>query len=95
MCYTWKQEGLLFGSQPKQMTIAEAVEEISLIHPEIKKHFEVGVVQAWYSDSSSQGEFTFLQPFQLQLINDYLLYPYPKPILNEVCPPIPPLLLCW
>ena len=95
MCYTWKQEGLLFGSQPKQMAIAEAVEEISLIHPEMKKHFEVGAVQAWYSDPTSQGAFAFLQPFQLQLINDYLLYPYPKPIPNEVCPPIPPLLLCW
>ena len=90
MCYTWKQEGLLFGSQPTKMAIAQAVEETSLIHPEMKEHFEVGAVQAWYSDPTSQGAFAFLQPFQLQLINEYLLYPYPKP--NPVlCSPIPPL----
>ena len=34
-------ETLLFGSQPKEMAIAEAVEEISLIHSEMKKNFEV------------------------------------------------------
>ena len=90
MCYTWKEEGLLFGSQPEQMAIAEAVEEVSLIHPEIKNNFEVGAVQAWYSDPTSQGGFALLRPFEIQLINEYLLYPYPKPkcIRN---PPPPPL----
>ena len=95
MCYTWKQEGLLFGSQPKEMAIAKAVEDISLIHPEMKKNFEVGTIQAWYSDPTAQGAFASLQPFQIQLINDYLLYPYPKPdklpkMAAHHPPPLPP-----
>lgn len=90
MCYTWKQEGLLFGSQPEQMAIAEAVEEISFIHPKIKDNFEVGAVQAWYSDPASQGAFAMLRPFEIQLINNYLLYPYPKPKKRAVRPPPPP-----
>lgn len=91
MCYTWKQEGLLFGSQPEQMAIAEAVEEVSRIHSDMKNNFEVGAVQAWYSDPTSQGAFAMLQPFQIQLINDYLLYPYPKPDKNALHPSPPPL----
>ena len=91
MCYTWKQESLLFGSQPEQMAIAEAVEEISYIHPEMKDNFEVGAVQAWYSDPTSQGAFALLRPFEIQMINDYLLYPYPKPKKEAVNPPPPPL----
>ena len=94
MCYTWKQEGLLFGSQPKEMAIAEAVQEISFIHPEVREHFEVGAIQAWYSDPTAQGAFASLLPFQIKLIDDYLLYPYPKPkCVTQIkkFPPPPPL----
>ena len=44
--------------------LAEAVEQIGEIHPEIKKEFEVGAVQAWYDDPSAQGAFCFLKPKQ-------------------------------
>ena len=91
MCYTWKQEALLFGSQPEKLAIAEAVEEVSLIHPDIKKNFEVGAIQAWYSDPTSQGAFALLKPFQIQHINEKLLYPYPKPDEKTPHPSPPPL----
>ena len=64
MCYTWKQEALLFGSQTPDAAISEAVEEVSVIHPQIKENFEVGAIQAWYDDPSSQGAFCFLKPQQ-------------------------------
>ena len=32
-----------------------------------------------------------LRPFEIQLIDDYLLYPYPKPKKEAVNPPPPPL----
>ena len=77
------------------MAIAKAVEDISLIHPEMKKNFKVGTIQAWYSDPTAQGAFASLQPFQIQLIDEYLLHPYPRP--NELPkmaahhhPPLPP-----
>ena len=64
MCYTWKQEALLFGSQSPKDAIAEAVREIEEIHPKIRKYFEVGAVQAWYSDPTSQGAYGLLKPMQ-------------------------------
>ena len=75
MCYTWKQEALLFGSQTSESAIAEAVEEISLIHPNIYDYFEVGAIQAWYDDPSSQGAFCFPKPEEY-LAQQRLYYPY-------------------
>ena len=69
MCYTWKQEALLFGSQSPKQAIEEAIEEISKIHPQIRKEFEVGVVQAWYDDPAAQGGFCMLEPLQHLAIN--------------------------
>ncbi len=78
MCYTWKQEALLFGSQSSKDAIAEAVREIEEIHPEIVDYFEVGAVQAWYSDPTSQGAFGLLKPMQY-LATEYLM---DKPLLS-------------
>lgn len=64
MVYNWMEDALLYGSQTHMEAISSAVEEISKIHPEIKEEFEVGVVQAWYSDSSSQGAFAGLKPYE-------------------------------
>ena len=75
MCYTWKQEALLFGSQNSQDAIAEAVKEISMIHPQIYENFEVGEVQAWYNDPASQGAFCFPKPREY-MAQEILYKPY-------------------
>lgn len=76
LCYTWKNEALSFGSQPPENAIAEAVEEIAEIHPEIKKEFEVGAVQAWYDDPAAQGAFCFLNPEQYIAVKELMNHPY-------------------
>lgn len=75
MCYTWGNEALMFGAQTHQNAISEAVREISRIHPEMKDNFEVGAVQAWYSDPASQGAYAVLKPDQYLNISK-LMYPY-------------------
>ncbi|CAG2254154.1 unnamed protein product [Mytilus edulis] len=62
--YTWEQDALIFGSQTKSEAIESAVREVSKIHPEISKQFEVGMVQAWFSDDAAQGAYACLLPFQ-------------------------------
>jgi monoamine oxidase len=64
MIYTWKSEALLFGSHSEQNAIAEVVEQVSEIHPQIKEEFEVGVMQSWYTDPTAQGAFCILKPDQ-------------------------------
>ena len=76
LVYTWKQEALLFGSQSEASAVKEAVEEISAIHPEIKDEFEVGAMQAWYSDHSAQGAFALLKPQEYKEIKFLMFKPY-------------------
>ena len=75
MCYTWGNEALMFGSQSHQNAIAQAIRQVSQIHPKIKDNFEVGAVQAWYSDPSSQGAYAVLKPDQYINICK-LMYPH-------------------
>ncbi|XP_053376961.1 L-amino acid oxidase-like [Mercenaria mercenaria] len=64
LVYTWQANALKYGSQPKDMAICSAVHDISKINPEIKHEFEVGTVQAWYSDPTSEGAFANLKPYE-------------------------------
>ncbi len=75
LCYTWKSEALFFGSLPPRDAVEEAVSEIAEIHPQIKETYEVGAVQAWYSDSSSQGAYALLKPGQYNNIL-FLMLPW-------------------
>ena len=64
LVYTLGQDALAFGAETKQSALSNAIKEISKIHPEILTEFEVGNIQAWYSDPSSQGAFALLKPFE-------------------------------
>ena len=75
MCYTWKQEALLFGSLPPKLAILEAVEQLTEIHPEIEKQFDHGAIQAWYNEPSAQGAYALLKPNQYEHVK-WLMYPW-------------------
>ena len=73
--YTWKHDALMFGSQPKDQAIASAVKQLSHLHPEIEKEFEVGDVEAWYNDPYAQGAFAALEPFEYMKAMETLVTP--------------------
>ena len=64
LVYTWGRDALTFGAQTKESALSSAIKEISKIHPEIVTEFEVGNIQAWFSDPSSQGAYAQLKPFE-------------------------------
>ena len=87
--YTWNKEALLFGSQPEDEAITEALRELQIIYRDLGDHetaskvtesFEAGAVQAWYSDPSSQGAFAHLLPYSYMQHIRTLLEP------NEIRP---------
>ena len=77
LCYTWKAEALLFGSLSSAGAIQEALREIAEIHDRetVEEEFEVGAVQAWYSDPAAQGAYALLKPDQFKKVG-YLYYPW-------------------
>jgi len=76
MCYTWKGEALAFAAFKPHIAIQEAVRQLEEIHPEIKEQFEVGVVQAWSNEPSTQGAYALLKPHQYRNVRTLMVYPY-------------------
>ncbi|KAH3873739.1 L-amino-acid oxidase BmooLAAO-I-like isoform X1 [Dreissena polymorpha] len=64
LVYTWDKDALAFGSQSHEDAIQSAVNEISKIHPEMKREVELGNVQAWYSDPATLGAYASLKPHE-------------------------------
>ena len=68
LIYTWKSEALIFGSLTKDQVEQEAIEQISVIHPNIKDQVKDCVVHAWYNQPSYQGAFGLLKTTQFDNI---------------------------
>ncbi|CAI8024236.1 hypothetical protein GBAR_LOCUS14095 [Geodia barretti] len=60
LVYTWKSEALLFGALTPELAVAEAVDQIAEIHPQIRGQFEFGAIKAWYNDPAEQGAYALL-----------------------------------
>lgn len=89
--YSWRQNMHTLFADTEEMAITKAVECVSKVHPEVKENFEVGFVQAWHSENSSQGAFPLPIPGQTELISETFLYPYPNykvgPSIKVPAPP--------
>ena len=77
LCYTWKSEALMFGSLKKPIAIAEAIQQIAEIHPEIIEESDAAKaeIQAWYNEPSAQGAYALLKPQQFHNVR-WLMYPW-------------------
>ena len=75
MTYCYKDDALHFDSRTEEDAIAEAVEQVSTIHPEIKESFETGVVQSWGNEPSTQGGFCMFISKQ-HLAQEIFFYPH-------------------
>ena len=75
LCYTWKQEALLFGSLKPEVAIHKAVEQLSEIHPEVKEQFDFGAIEVWYNEPAAQGAYALLKPHQFENVR-WLMYPW-------------------
>ena len=75
LCYTWKQEALMFGALEPEVAILEAVEQLSEIHPKMEKEYNFGAIEAWYNEPSAQGAYALLKPNQFESVH-WLMYPW-------------------
>ena len=48
--YTWSEDAQRWGSLSPQDRVSEAVEQLSLIHPQILTEFEAGASYMWHED---------------------------------------------
>jgi monoamine oxidase len=73
--YTWGQDALQWGAMDPEQRVTEALDDVSRIHPEIRREFEVGASHAWYSDRWARGAFALFAPEQQTTLQDAILEP--------------------
>ena len=75
LVYTWKSEALLFGALTPELAVAEAVDQIAEVHPQIHSEFVRGKIKSWYNEPAQQGAFAHLKPRQERNVR-WLMYPW-------------------
>lgn len=71
--YTWAEDAQRWGSLSPPDRIAQALENIELIHPQARREFEVGTSVMWHDDEFAGGAFAMFDAGQqTYLYNDII-----------------------
>jgi monoamine oxidase len=73
--YTWSEDAQRWGSLAPADRIAQALENLAQIHPQITLEFEVGASQMWHDDEFAGGAFALFDPGQQTLLHDHIVAP--------------------
>jgi len=73
--YTWSEDAQRWGSLKPDDRIAQALDDVAEIHPQITKEFEVGASWMWHDDEFAGGAFALFDPGQQTLLHDEIVKP--------------------
>jgi monoamine oxidase len=62
--YTWGQDALRWDAMDDETRVEEALDDVSQLHPWIRREVEVGCSHAWYDDRWARGAFALFTPGQ-------------------------------
>ena len=73
--YTWAEVAQRWGSLAPQDRLAQALENIQLIHPQILEEYEGGTSKMWHNDEYACGDFTLFDPGQQTSLHEHIIAP--------------------
>ncbi len=73
--YTWSEDAQRWGSLAHYDRIAQALEDVAQIHPQVLDEFEVGASHMWHDDEFAGGAFALFEPGQQSLLYDEIISP--------------------
>lgn len=73
--YTWSEDAQRWGSLPPYERIQQALENVAVIHPQIREEFEAGASHMWHDDPYAGGAFALFDPGQQILLHDEIVKP--------------------
>ncbi|MEW6179775.1 MAG: flavin monoamine oxidase family protein [Chloroflexota bacterium] len=73
--YTWGEDAQRWGSLPEEERLRQSLENLSIIHPEAEKEFEVGSSYMWHDDEFAGGAFALFDPGQQTLLYNHIRKP--------------------
>jgi monoamine oxidase len=73
--YTWSEDAQRWGSLSPEDRIDQALENVSVIHPQAIAEFEVGASKMWHDDEFAGGAFAMFDPTQQTLLHQAIVEP--------------------
>jgi len=73
--YTWSEDAQRWGSLSPDERIVQALENVAVIHPQIRDEFEVGTSKMWHDDPYAGGAFALFEPQQQTLLYEHIVAP--------------------
>jgi len=73
--YTWSEDAQRWGSLAPEERIVQALENVAVIHPQIREEFEVGTSKMWHDDPNAGGAFALFEPQQQTLLYEHIVAP--------------------
>ena len=73
--YTWSEDAQRWGSLLPHERIEQALENVAMIHPQIRDEFETGASHMWHDDPFAGGAFALFDPGQQTLLHDEIVKP--------------------
>jgi monoamine oxidase len=73
--YTWSEDAQRWGSLSPDDRIAQALKDVSQIHPQVLREFEVGASWMWHDDEFAGGAFALFDPGQQTLLHKEIIRP--------------------
>lgn len=71
--YTWSEDAQRWGSLSSRDRIEQALENLALIHPQIRDEAEVGASKMWHDDEFAGGAFALFDPGQQTLLHEAII----------------------
>ena len=73
--YTWSEDAQRWGSLGDDERLAQALEDLAVIHPQALAEYEVGASKMWHDDPHAGGAFALFEPGQQSLLHDHIVAP--------------------
>jgi monoamine oxidase len=73
--YTWAEDAQRWGSLSHADRVAQALEDVSKIHPQVCDEFEIGTSKMWHEDEFACGAFALFEPGQNVRLHKTIIEP--------------------
>jgi monoamine oxidase len=73
--YTWSEDAQRWGSLSPHDRLEQALENVSLIHPQVLAEYEGGASKMWHDDEFACGAFALFDPGQQTLLHEHIIAP--------------------
>lgn len=73
--YTWSEDAQRWGSLSPDDRLRQVVENVAVLHPQVRETFEVGASMMWHDDEFAGGAFALFDPGQQTLLQEHITCP--------------------